>query len=262
MYNIGIDSGSRMTKLCLFDIDTHSIADTMITDSSELHERLFYDMIEEVLSKNNLTKADILNINTTGYGRKNFTLANKYSSEIMCHAKGVHYLNPDIKTIIDIGGQDTKIIKLCGKGKVQDFIMNDKCAAGTGRFLEKVADFFKIKVSDLGEIAKDSTKKLEISSTCVVFAESEIIGLVASGQKREDIINAVHHSIINRIISMSGHIQIESPVAFVGGVAKNSGMAHTLQICLNTDIYIPPSPDITGAVGASLASHQNRLSVS
>jgi predicted CoA-substrate-specific enzyme activase len=164
----------------------------------------------------------------------------------------VIFLNKNIKTIIDIGGQDTKIIKISEHGKVLDFIMNDKCAAGTGRFLEKVADFFKIDIREMSEIARLSSEKISINSTCVVFTESEIIGLIASGVKKEDIVNAVHYSVAHRVLSMSGQIMIERPVAFVGGVAKNNSVAEALSDCLETEVFIPPIPDITGAVGAAL----------
>ena len=252
MFTIGIDCGSRMTKLCLFDLEGSLIKDTIIMDSNENHEELFSQMIDIVLKKNDLTKDKILYVNTTGYGRKNFSGARRTVSEIISHAKGVNYFNPQIKTIIDIGGQDTKIIKITDKGKVLDFVMNDKCAAGTGRFLEKVADFFKLDIAELGEIALKSYIQLEISSTCVVFAESEIINLITSGHKREDIINAVHFSIINRILSMSGQIQIEFPLAFVGRVAKNIGMVNAMKKSLENFIYVPPIPEMTGAVGVAI----------
>lgn len=253
MYSIGIDSGSRMTKVCLFDIDSSQIIDTKVEDTHIDYELQFDSVIELLLNSNNITSNDVKDIICTGYGRKNYSKATKSSSEIICHAKGVNFFNSNIRTIIDIGGQDSKIIKISSKGKVLDFLMNDKCAAGTGRFLEKVANLFKIDLQELEKYSEKSDKDIDISSTCVVFAESEIISLISSGEKKENIIRAIHNSIIHRIMAMSGRVNIEFPVAFVGGVAKNYGMIKALKEYLGSAVYIPPIPEITGALGASLS---------
>lgn len=260
MYSIGIDSGSRMTKFCLLDINKKIIKDYYIEETQNDYESQINSLIEKSLIKNKIEFKDIISVTTTGYGRKNFTGSNGYSSEILCHAKGLNFLIPNIKTILDIGGQDSKIIRV-DNGRVLDFIMNDKCAAGTGRFLEKIAFFLKVPIQDLGRLAAMSTKSLNISSTCVVFAESEIIGLLSQGYKKEDIISAVHNSIIHRILSMGSSIKPELPIAFVGGVANNKGMVKALQDKFKqsglNNIYVPEIPDITGALGAALTIRKN-----
>ena len=253
MYSIGIDSGSRTTKLCLYNIVNNSIIDYYKEETLKNHEEQIDKIISQQLIYNNIDQSQIESIVITGYGRKNYSKSNRYSSEIICHASGVNYLNKKIKTVIDIGGQDSKIIKLSDNGKVKDFLMNDKCAAGTGRFLEKIAEYFKISLEDMGKIALSSTKDVEISSTCVVFAESEIIGLVSSGEKIEDIINSVLKSVVHRILSMSGAVGLDFPVAFVGGVARNVGMVRLMKELIGDDIYIPLMPEYTGAVGAALS---------
>ena len=250
--SIGIDSGSRMTKLCLYDTILKSIIDFYVEDTHNNHEEQADRMIDKILNKHQIDKSLIKDIITTGYGRKNYSKATKYSSEIVCHARGIYFYNKNIKTLIDIGGQDSKIIKISNTGKVLDFLMNDKCAAGTGRFLEKIAQFFCVEIDDLIEIAEKSDKKIEISSTCVVFAESEIIGLVSAGEKRANIIKAVYNSILHRIFAMCSPIGIESPLGFVGGVAKNKGIVSLMQDIFENEVYVPEMPEFTGALGAAL----------
>jgi len=241
-----------MTKICLIAIDSRQIIDCSIADSSPHHETQLDSGCRVLLCENGLRREDIESIICTGYGRKSYSQATAYRSEIICHARGVHHLYPDIRTIIDIGGQDTKIISVSSKGKVIDFVMNDKCAAGTGRFLEKVASFFSVGIGELDEIAGQWTSDITISSTCAIFAESEMIGLIASGESRANIVRAVFKSIAQRVQSMSGSIPLLSPIAFVGGVAKIKCMTEQLSKCLNTEIYVPELADFTGAIGASL----------
>jgi len=253
MYSIGIDSGSRKTKLCLYNIATNEIISCHQEDTLYNFEKQIDDMIENQFRITHLDKHLLHSIICTGYGRKNYSKATMSISEIICHAKGVYEHNKNIKTVLDIGGQDFKIIKLSENGKVIDFVMNDKCAAGTGGFLEKVSQYFKINWEDLSAYSELSDKNIEISSTCVVFAESEIIGLVSSGEKKENIIKAVHASIVHRLLSLSGSIPLQCPVAFVGGVAKSPCMVKTLSQYLNHDVYVPEKPEFTGALGAALS---------
>jgi len=250
MYNIGIDSGSRTTKICIFDVISKKILSLHIEKSLPNHEVQIESLIDSVLIKNNIDKSLISDIVLTGYGRKNYSAATKAISEIICHAQGVYFLNPSIRTIIDIGGQDSKVIKLSDKGKVLDFVMNDKCAAGTGLFLEKVSEYFGIKLEEMSRLSLQHSEDIEISSTCAVFAESEIIGLVSSNVSIENILNAVNKSVVHRVISMLGSVGIEYPIAFVGGVARNSGVYKSLCDYLKFDVYVPETPEYTGAIGA------------
>jgi predicted CoA-substrate-specific enzyme activase len=199
-------------------------------------------------------------IYATGYGRKLFP-ATKVLSEVSCHAAGVQYFFPSVRTVIDIGGQDSKVISIGANGKVKDFAMNDKCAAGTGRFLEMVALRLNTTVDALAEIASHSARSLHLNSTCVVFAESEIISLIAAGTLQQDIIRAVHLSIANRILSQVNQLSWENPVVFTGGVALNSDLKARLEQVLNTVVFTPTHPEITGALGAAIiAAHENSSS--
>jgi len=241
-----------MTKICLFCVDTQQIVDCAITDTTTQHEALLTKMLSDILGKNNLTDTDIASIVCTGYGRRNFARATTHKTEISCHAKGVHFLNNNIRTIIDIGGQDTKIISVSDTGKVLDFVMNDKCAAGTGRFIEKVANFFNVDISLLDNLASQATKQIEITSTCAIFAESEMIGLIACGEAKENIVNAVFYAIAHRILAMSGGLSICEPVAFVGGLAGTKAMSLALAECLGVELYVPELASFTGAIGAGV----------
>jgi predicted CoA-substrate-specific enzyme activase len=255
--SIGIDSGSRLTKAVLFDLKKNAILDQLIEDSEPNHETQIDRIISEMLSKNNFKSLDIKGVFCTGYGRKNYTKATKNSSEIICHAKGVYYLDPTVRTIIDIGGQDSKIIRLDETGKVINFVMNDKCAAGTGRFLEKVTQILKLNFNELNNLYFNSDKTIEISSTCVVFAESEIIGLISLGESKENIINAVYYSIAHRLTAMAGGLKLTPPIAFVGGIATIKGIVVALEKCLGYGIIVPNYPIISGALGASLIVESN-----
>jgi len=251
-YTIGLDCGSRMTKICLFGVDTQQIVDCAIKETTTHHEALLARMLSEILIKNNLIETDIASIVCTGYGRRNFVWATAHKTEIFCHAKGVHFLNNKVRTIIDIGGQDTKIISVSPTGKVLDFVMNDKCAAGTGRFIEKVAGFFNVDITQLDHLASQSTKQIQIASTCAIFAETEMIGLIASGESPENIVNAVFCAIAHRIQGMRGSLNFCEPVAFVGGLTKARAMRLALEECLGVELYVPEMSSFTGAIGAAI----------
>lgn len=248
----GIDCGSRTIKIVLYDSSENSIIDYSITETGLFPDSIINEQLQALLIKNQLKSQDLLRIYSTGYGRNAISFNTTSKSEITCHAKGTHYFLPETKTIIDIGGQDSKVICINHKGKVLDFIMNDKCAAGTGRFLEKVALLLQCNLDEMNEKALNHSKSLSISSTCVVFAESEIIGLLTKGEKAEDIIYAVYKSIAHRIKSQTGTLNIKQPIAFVGGVAHHKTMAKLFMEYFNTIILSPEQPSITGAVGAAI----------
>ncbi|MCF7792681.1 MAG: acyl-CoA dehydratase activase [Candidatus Cloacimonetes bacterium] len=255
-YNIGIDLGSRMAKIVVLEdqeIFYLNVADTGVNPKETAKK-----LLNEVLQKKNLALSDISSIYSTGYGRNIVPFSDIRISEISCHAKGVNYFFPYAKTVIDIGGQDSKIILLEKNGKVVDFAMNDKCAAGTGRFLEVTANILEITVDDLGKTADQSKEDIDINSTCVVFAESEIIGLIAAGNKPADIVNSVHRSIAKRIKNLMSQMNWQKPVVFTGGVAQNLGMRRSIAQVLNVEIESPENSLITGALGAALyAFEQN-----
>lgn len=247
----GIDAGSRAVKVVLWDNERKKIVAKGISDQgvkqNEIVETLYY----RILNDNKLEHDSTTNIIATGYGRNIVTLAQKTVTEITCHARGVISLIPKARTIIDIGGQDSKVISINEKGAVQDFMMNDKCAAGTGRFIEVAAERLGLKMKHIGNTARKSTTPCSISSMCVVFAETEIIGLLASGTPIEDIIAGVLKSIVSRVVSMGGRL-IKPPIVFTGGVALVSGMKEILEASLKERVIIPECPQFTGALGAAI----------
>ena len=187
----------------------------------------------------------------TGYGRIALPTANKAVTEITCHARGVAYLLPGTRVVIDIGGQDSKIIKIGAQGRVLDFVMNDKCAAGTGRFMEVIAARIGVDVAELSDLAKDEIP-VELNSMCTVFAESEVVGLLAKGTGKGEIIAGLHQAISRRISAMIERIKPESPIIFTGGVAQNKSLVHSLSTQLNMPILVPEDCQFTGAIGAML----------
>ena len=191
----------------------------------------------------------------TGYGRHSITFARKAVSEITAHAKGVHFLYPEVRGIIDIGGQDSKVIVI-EDGRVADFQMNDKCAAGTGRFLEHTARALEVSVDELGRLAMASQGPASISSMCTVFAESEVISLRAQGRSKEDIAAGLVDSIARRVAAMARPMGLKDHVALVGGVAKNEGIRAALERELGVKLFVPDQPQITGALGAALIASE------
>ncbi len=202
---------------------------------------------------------DYENIVATGYGRHLF--ADYFQAEVISEIKafsiGVHALLPGVRTVLDIGGQDTKAIALDAAGRVAKFEMNDKCAAGTGRFLEIMAMALRYTLDDFGEAAMHAKHKENISSMCTVFAESEVIGMLAKGGEREGIAKGIHSSVIARAVRLLTKVGINPDVAFVGGGAKNKAMLQLLTENLKTEIFVPPDPQIVGALGCATYLHLN-----
>lgn len=189
---------------------------------------------------------------STGYGRHGVPFANKAVTEIICHAKGAYYLLPATRTIIDIGGQDSKAIGLDKKGDVIDFVMNDKCAAGTGRFLEVMAQVLGVTIEELGPVALTSKNPCQISSTCTIFAESEMVSLRAEGKPREDLIAGIVRAVSSRVVVMGRTVGFRRDIVFTGGVAKNIGVKEALEEEIQMEIIVPEEPQTMGALGAAL----------
>lgn len=255
MISVGIDAGSRAIKIVLFDIDTQQIIAKDSLDQGVEQDKLASKLYNNLLDLNDIDKKDVAYIVATGYGRNTVSIADTTITEITCHAVGVRQLVPDAMTVIDIGGQDSKLIRLDSNGKVQDFAMNDRCAAGTGRFLEVVAQRLDVRLEDLGRMASQSNNPAAISSMCVVFAETEIIGLLVSGKLREDIVAGVQGAIASRIIAMAGR-KAKAPVIFTGGVAMISGMNTALESALRQTVTVCPDPQMTGALGAAILASE------
>jgi predicted CoA-substrate-specific enzyme activase len=188
----------------------------------------------------------------TGYGRHAADFAGEKVTEITCHARGAHFVRPEARTVIDLGGQDSKAIAIDEKGKVRDFVMNDKCSAGTGRFLEVMAAALEIELDDLGRISLESESPASISSVCTVFAESEVVSRVAEGVNKVDIVAGIHQAIASRIYAMAVRIPVEERIVMTGGVALNVGVVRALEGRFKTDIIVPEMPQHMGALGAAL----------
>lgn len=249
MITVGIDSGSATTKAVLMK-DGAMISYVIIPTAFNFLSAA-ETAYNAVLTGNGINKKDVSGVFGTGYGRNGISFANKTISEITAHTIGVYHLNPDIKGIIDVGGQDSKAIVVNG-GRVTEFLMNDKCAAGTGKFLEYTAKALEVPIDELGCLALASKTPAAITSMCTVFAESEVISLRARGFSKEDIAAGLIESIARRIAVMARQLGLNKNVAFVGGVAKNAGIKAALEKELGVALYVPPEPQITGALGAAL----------
>ncbi|MBF7083621.1 2-hydroxyglutaryl-CoA dehydratase [Desulfallas sp. Bu1-1] len=253
-YFLGVDIGSLTTKVVLVDGNCKLVG--RATGRSGYSGReVAKRLIAEILSQNGLDEKDLAATVATGYGRVTFP-AEREISEITCQAKGIAHLFSAARTVIDIGGQDSKVIKLLPGGKVADFAMNDKCAAGTGRFLEVMAGALEVRVNDLGDLAADSKECCAISSICTVFAESEIISHISAGKPKPDIVAGVCDSVASRVASMTSRTGLEPEVVFTGGVARNSGVASALEKHLGCRLLLPPEPEITAALGAALFARE------
>ena len=255
MIYAGIDAGSRAIKIVLLDGETQRTLAASSADQGVQQEERARELFQRLLKENQIDRDQIGRIVATGYGRNNVGFANTTVTEITCHAAGVRHHAPDARTIVEIGGQDSKLIRLDPGGSVRDFAMNDRCAAGTGRFLEVVADRLEVGLDRLGELADGSRAPAAISSMCVVFAESEIIGLLADGASPADIVAGVEASIASRVAAMAGR-GVEAPVVFTGGVARIGGMTGQLSRRLGHPIEIIQNPEMTGALGAALLATQ------
>ncbi len=259
-YFLGVDIGSASTKGVVLDENNQIVAQKTIRTKPKHREgiEILCNSLRLALSQEKI-QGDILYCIGTGYGRNNISLANKVVTEISCHARGVHYYFPQVKTIIDIGGQDSKVICINEKGNVDDFVMNEKCAAGTGRFLELVSKILQIPLEDLGKVSMQASYTCKISSTCVVFAESEIISRLAEGVEQEAILKGVHAAVVSRVLGMAKRIGIKPPVVFTGGVGKNLGIIHEViqQLGIrDEELLLPENPQITGALGAAILAKE------
>ncbi|AQT68212.1 2-hydroxyglutaryl-CoA dehydratase component A [Anaerohalosphaera lusitana] len=247
----GIDAGSRTIKAVLLDAERMVVLGEGVVDQGIEQKRLARLLLERIAEESGIGMDDIAYTVATGYGRGMLDFADKTITEITCHAAGVTYHLPETSVIIDIGGQDSKVIHLEADGTVYDFSMNDRCAAGTGRFLELVANRTEVPIERLGELASKSRSPAAISSMCVVFAETEIVGLMAEGVETSDIIAGVQFSIAERIAAMSGPVN-GGGVTFTGGVAMIPGMRETLEDAVGAEVRVCSSPQKTGAMGAAL----------
>ncbi len=256
VYTMGVDIGSTASKSIILkdgkDIIATSVIDVGAGTSGPSRT------ISETLKSSKINREDISYVMATGYGRNALKGADSQMSELSCHAKGAYFLFPNVKTIIDIGGQDAKALKIGNNGMLENFVMNDKCAAGTGRFLDVIARVLEVDISELQELDEKATQDVTISSTCTVFAESEVISQLASGAKIEDIVKGIHNSIAARVGSLAKRVGLNDDIVFTGGVALNDGMKRALERNTGHKIHTSPYCQLNGALGAALFAYQKQ----
>ncbi len=260
MIYCGVDIGASSIEIILFD--GAQIIGSMVTESGNSPIENGRSAFKKTIEAADLSEDDIEVTVATGYGRNYFESADRSCSEIICHAKGVSYMFPSVRTVIDIGGQDSKLIEINESGRPVDFMMNDRCAAGTGRFIEMAGSVLGIPVEEMSESISPEDGQVDISSMCAVFAESEIIGLLQGGCRPQVILNGVFRAVARRTMSMAGVAKVRKDVVFTGGVAKIRGVALALERETGIEMLIPHNPQITGALGAAIiASEKTRPSL-
>jgi predicted CoA-substrate-specific enzyme activase len=249
----GVDVGSTQTKAVLLadNSQTEIIARKIVDTGANVQkaaERAFDLCCQEA----GIKTADVGFVVGTGYGRYKITFGNAQMTEISCHAKGAAFLCPGTRTVIDMGGQDSKAISVGANGEVLDFVMNDKCAAGTGRFLANAAEVIGIALDEIGPMSLRATRPVKIATVCTVFVEADILSYLGSGKKAEDILGGVHLAIAKRTMSLARRVNIEPEITMTGGVARNVGMVRALEEVLGRQMNVSPDAHFMGAVGAGL----------
>jgi predicted CoA-substrate-specific enzyme activase len=249
MYAAGIDIGSVSTEAVLLRDGRPAGSWVQPTGSSsrQAAERI----MSTLLTESGIDRRDLGRVVTTGYGRNSSDLGDGSATEIKCHARGAWHLDNRVRMVVDIGGQDSKVIKVGPGGRSLDFLMNDKCAAGTGRFLEIIARTLELDITDLGPLALQAGEGVTISSMCAVFAESEVVSLIAQGYAQNVIIRGIAESVAGRVAGMARRIGMAEPVMLTGGVAQNEGVAAALERVLGVKVRVPAEPQIVGALGAA-----------
>jgi predicted CoA-substrate-specific enzyme activase len=248
-YFAGIDVGSTMTKAVILN---GGVIASVIGPTGPEQRRLANKVMEEALKRAALAFQAITSVVSTGYGRINVPFADAQYTEITCHARGIASLYPQARTIIEVGGQDTKAIKIEATGRATDFVMNDKCAAGSGRFIEVIADALRVPLDNVGDLSLQSTHPAKISNICTIWAQQEVAASLAQGIPIPDLLAGVHRSLAERIVTMVNRLRVEEAVVVTGGGAKNKGLLKVLSEQLGRKILVPEEPLITGALGAAL----------
>jgi CoA-substrate-specific enzyme activase, putative len=247
----GVDVGSTQTKAVLMDGTNGIIARAIVDTGANVRKAAEVAFIA-ACRQIGVEKHQIGYVVGTGYGRYNISFGNSQMTEISCHARGAHYVFPNTRTVIDMGGQDSKAIAIGDEGQVIDFVMNDKCAAGTGRFLANSADVLGVGLDEIGPISLQATRPVKIATVCTVFVESDILSYLAQGKKGEDILGGVHLAIAKRTVSLARRIPIELAITMTGGVARNIGMVKALEDIFGMPFQVSADAHFCGAIGAAL----------
>lgn len=252
MITAGVDCGAKNTKVVILK-DGNVVSKSTVLSGFD-QKGAAHQAFEEALSQANLKKEDVNHITATGAGKKEVDFANTTVTEVGADAKGTNTLFPSVKTIIDVGAEEGRAIKCDGHGKVIDFAINEKCAAGAGSFTESMARALEVQVEELGDLSLKSTRNIQMNAQCAVFAESEVVTLVHAKTPKEDMAKAVHDAIASRITSMARKIGIENDVAIIGGVAKNKGFVKSLTDDLGMELKLPDDPEYVTAFGAAIVA--------
>lgn len=254
MYTLGIDIGSTTSKCVILKDGGEVAAKSLVAAGTGTKGPA--QAFAAVLDAAGLTEGDMDFVMATGYGRATFEKAHGELSELSCHAKGVHFSEPDCRTIIDIGGQDAKVIRLSDAGVLSDFVMNDKCAAGTGRFLDVMAGILQLRIEELEQYAARAKRPVGISSTCTVFAESEVISQLAKNVNLDDLVAGICSSVASRTAALAKRAGVRDKVCMSGGVAQNGGVRNALAAELNTEVFCVENAQYMGALGAAIAGFE------
>lgn len=255
MITAGIDIGNQSIKVIILEKNEILSAQSLVIsgDVNTVSQKAF----EMALKGGQISRETISAILVTGVGKEKVTLANSYATELSCHTKGAHYYFPGVRTVIDIGAENCRISKCDQEGRLTDFTMNDKCATGTGVFLETVAKMLETNLADMGALSLKSERKLTLTTTCAVFAESEIVTEIHRGSPKEEIMWGAHGSVALKTASLLKRIGITEDVVMTGGVAKNIGVVEALKAQLGVNILVPPNPQIVGALGAAILARNS-----
>lgn len=247
----GVDVGSTQTKAVIMEASRGIVA-RALTDTGANVRKAAENAFALACQNAGVGTHEVGYVVGTGYGRYNISFGNAQMTEITCHARGAHHIYPNTRTVIDMGGQDAKAISVGINGEVLDFVMNDKCAAGTGRFLSNAADVLGIELEEVGPLSLKADRPVKIATVCTVFVESDILSYLAQGKTGENILGGVHQAIAKRTISLARRIAIEPALTMTGGVARNIGMVRALEDVLGVPLQVSEEAHYTGAIGAAL----------
>ncbi|MBQ8305008.1 MAG: 2-hydroxyglutaryl-CoA dehydratase [Blautia sp.] len=256
MYTFGIDIGSTTSKCVVMKDGTQIVGTSLLVGG--IGTKSPAEAVRQALENAGVTREELAGVAATGYGRNRYEDADYHVSELSCHGLGAHHTFPGVRTIIDIGGQDAKVISLDSEGRMQNFLMNDKCAAGTGRFLDVMANILVIPVGELADYCARAKEPAQISSTCTVFAESEVISQLANGVEMEDLVAGICSSVAGRVASLAKRINIVPEVCMSGGVAQNAGVRNALSEKIGHPILFSPNAQLFGAIGAALYAWEKK----
>jgi (R)-2-hydroxyacyl-CoA dehydratese activating ATPase len=258
-YAMGVDLGSTTSKTVIIDQDAELVASSIV-QMGAVSRAGVQASIDEATASAGISLDDVARTVSTGYGRRLVTFADNAFTEITCHARGAAKLWPGVRLVIDIGGQDSKVISVDPDGFVNHFAMNDRCASGTGRFFEVLARALEVDITEVGPLALRGSTGLEVSSMCATFAETEVISLLARGEEMADIAASVHRAVAARTLGLVAQVGKLTPIVMTGGVANNVAAVHFLSQALGVELEIPSNPQISGAYGAALIAHDEHQS--